>query len=59
MVLLIAIVILHVLVMMYWTWFPIKAAKTGGFQSGSGVFKHSYNGISEGPNNKPVTPTAG
>lgn len=44
-----AIVIFHVLVIMYWILFPIKAAQTGGFQSGSGVFKHFYNGINEGP----------
>ena len=44
-----AIVIFHVLVVMYWIWFPIKAAQTGGFQSSSGVFKHFYNGINEGP----------
>jgi len=43
-----AIVIFHVLVVMYWIWFPIKAVQTGGFQSGSGVFKHFYNGINLG-----------
>jgi amino acid transporter len=43
-----AIVIFHVLIVMYWIWFPIKATQTGGFQSGSGVFKHFYNGINEG-----------
>ncbi|KAH8647445.1 amino acid or gaba permease [Tricladium varicosporioides] len=44
-----AIVIFHILVILYWIWFPIKASQTGGFQSGSGVFDHFYNGInSEG-----------
>ncbi|KAE9365517.1 amino acid or gaba permease [Stipitochalara longipes BDJ] len=43
-----AIVIFHVLIVMYWIWFPIKAAQTGGFQPGSGVFKHFYNGINLG-----------
>jgi amino acid transporter len=43
-----AIVIFHILLLLYWIWFPIKAAQTGGFQSGSGVFKHFYNGINLG-----------
>lgn len=43
-----AIVIFHILVVFYWIWFPIKASQTGGFQSGSGVFQHFYNGINEG-----------
>jgi hypothetical protein len=54
-----AIVIFHVLVVMYWIWFPIKAAQTGGFQSGSGVFKHFYNGINLGEESKRVMRTAG
>jgi hypothetical protein len=43
-----AVVIFHVLVTMYWIWFPISAVRGSGFQSGSGVFKHFYNGINEG-----------
>lgn len=43
-----AIVIFHSLLLLYWIWFPIKAAQTGGFQPGSGVFKHFYNGINLG-----------
>jgi amino acid transporter len=43
-----AVVIFHVLVIIYWVWFPISAARGSGFQSGSGVFKHFYNGINEG-----------
>ena len=43
-----AIVIFNLLLILYWIWFPIKAAQTGGFQSGSGVFKHFYNGINLG-----------
>ncbi|KAF4625240.1 hypothetical protein G7Y89_g12929 [Cudoniella acicularis] len=43
-----AIVIFHILVLFYWIWFPIKAAQAGGFQPGSGVFNHFYNGINDG-----------
>lgn len=43
-----AVVIFHVLLVMYWIWFPIRASQTGGFQSGSGVFDHFYNGINLG-----------
>jgi hypothetical protein len=43
-----AVVIFHVLVIMCWIWFPISAARGSRFQSGSGVFKHFYNGINEG-----------
>jgi len=37
-----------VLVILYWIWFPLKAAHAGGFQSGHGVFQHFYNGINGG-----------
>ncbi|MAD87048.1 MAG: hypothetical protein CL912_29165 [Deltaproteobacteria bacterium] len=43
-----AVVIFHVLVVMYWIWFPIRASQEGGFQTGSGVFDHFYNGINLG-----------
>ncbi|KAH8816794.1 amino acid or gaba permease [Xylogone sp. PMI_703] len=43
-----AIVIFHILVLMYWIWFPIEASRKGGFQSSDGVFKHFYNGINFG-----------
>jgi hypothetical protein len=32
-----AIVIFHILLILYWIWFPIKASQTGGFQSGKTV----------------------
>ena len=40
-----AVIIFHVLLVLYWIWFPIRASQTGGFQPGSGVFDHFYNGI--------------
>ncbi|KAH8660140.1 amino acid or gaba permease [Xylariales sp. PMI_506] len=40
-----AIVIFHVLLLLYWIWFPIRAHNTGGFQENSAVFNHVYNGI--------------
>lgn len=43
-----AVVIFHLLILIYWTWLPISAKRGGGFQSGEGVFRHFYNGINEG-----------
>ncbi|KAH6718405.1 amino acid or gaba permease [Leptodontidium sp. MPI-SDFR-AT-0119] len=43
-----AVIIFHVLFVLYWIWFPIRASQTGGFQPGSGVFDHFYNGINLG-----------
>lgn len=40
-----AIIIFHILLVLYWIWFPIKAVQTGGFQPDPGVF---YNGINLG-----------
>jgi amino acid transporter len=43
-----AIFIFHLLVVMYFIWFPIQAVHSGGFQPASGVFNHFYNDINEG-----------
>lgn len=43
-----AVVVFHVLLVMFWIWFPISAASKGGFQSSDGVFRHFFNGINEG-----------
>lgn len=43
-----AVVIFHVLLVIYWIWFPVAAAQKGGFQSGHDVFQYFYNGINLG-----------
>lgn len=45
-----AIVIFHVLLLIYWFYFPlaIHRNRNAAFQHGSGVFQHFYNGINEG-----------
>ncbi|TAQ84582.1 hypothetical protein B7494_g7099 [Chlorociboria aeruginascens] len=43
-----AIIIFHILFLLYWIWLPVRASQTGGFQTSAGVFRHFYNGINEG-----------
>ncbi|RDW67018.1 amino acid or gaba permease [Coleophoma crateriformis] len=43
-----AVIIFHVLLVMYYIWFPIAAHQKGGFQTREGVFNHIYNGINLG-----------
>lgn len=51
-----AVIIFHILVLMYWIWFPIAASQSSGFQPASSVFSTFYNGINDGPTKQASDP---